>query len=133
MSYLNLDIDGLCAQTNTDSIKFAMYEWEKTNSPLIYWYKKLYMLYYEQRLDEFKMDFMIQKTDFSVDDIGIPFVNGLPFKEAMRVCKEMYAKNIAKVTIEISEEQVTMTMKDLGVTFAEQLAVISMSLVTNDK
>ena len=110
-----------------------MDEWEKTNSPLIYWYKKLYMLYFEQRLDEFKMDFMTQKTDFGTDDIGVPIVNGLPFKEAMRVCKEMYAKNIAQVTFEISEEQVTMTMKDLGVTFAEQLAVISMSLATNDK
>ena len=128
MSYLNLDIDDLCAQTNADSIKFAMDEWEKTNSPLIYWYKKLFTLSFEQRLDEFKMDFMTQSVE-GVDDVGVPIVNGLPFKEAMRVCKEMYAKNIAKVTIEISEEQVTMTMKDLGVTFAEQLAVISISLV----
>ena len=129
MSYLNLDIDDLCAQTNADSIKFAMDEWEKTNSPLIYWYKKLFTLSFEQRLDEFTMDFMTRKTGNDVDDMGIPIVNGLPFKEAMRVCKEVYAKNIAKVTIEISEEQVTMTMKDLGVTFAEQLAVISISLV----
>ena len=105
-----------------------MHEWEKTNSPLIYWYKKFFTLDYEQRLDEFKMDFMTRKFE-NVDDLGIPIVNGLPFKEAMRVCKEVYAKNIAKVTIEISEEQVTMTMKDLGVTFAEQLAVISISLV----
>ena len=56
-----------------------MHEWEKTNSPLIYWYKKLFTLYWEQRLDEFKMDFMTQKTDYGVVDIGVPIVNGLPF------------------------------------------------------
>ena len=127
MSYLNLDIEDLCAKTNTESVKFAMHEWEKSNSPSLYWYKTLHKLDYEKRLDEFKMDFMTQ-YDEQTDDMGVPIVNGLPFKEAMRVCKEVYAKNIAKVTVEISEDQVIITKKDLGVTFAEQLAIISMKL-----
>ena len=126
VSYQNLDIEDLCAETNIGSVKFAMEEWEMTNSPSIYWYKKLYKLDKEERLEDFNMDFMAKFMD-TADDLGVPLVHGLPLNEAMRVCKEVYAKNIAKVTIEISEEQVMMTMKDLGVTFAEQLAIISMS------
>ena len=127
VSYLNLDIEDLCAKTNTESINFALKEWGKTNSPSVYWYKKLFKLDLEKRLDEFQMDFLTQYDYKSGGDLGVPLVHGLPFNEAMRVCKEVYGKNIAKVTIEISEEQVMMTMKDLGITFAEQLAIISMN------
>ena len=111
-----------------------MHEWEKTNSPSQYWHKKLRRLVDERILNEFKMDFIDPKTDDNDLKpkrgppiiVPVPFMSGLPLKEALRVCKEVYSKNIAKVTIEMATDQVIMTRKDIGVTFPEQLAIISM-------
>ena len=126
MSYLYLDIEELCDERNLESVQFAMQEWKKTNSPSNYWRQKLRRLDYADKLEAFNMDFIITSDAKMIPWLNPAYlVSGLPMKEALRVCKEMYSKNIAKVTIEIAADQVTMTNKDIGVTFPEQLAIIS--------
>ena len=138
MTYLYLENEKLCDERNPESVQFAMQEWRKTNSPYQYWHKKLQRLADERILSEFKMDFIHPKQDdFDLKFIRgppiivpVPLVNGLPFKEGLRVCKRIYSENIAKVTIEIATDQVIMTKKDIRVTFQEQLAIISMNEVS---
>ena len=55
----------------------------------------------------------------------VPLVHGLPVPEALMKCRELYKNNIAKVTIQISEDSVLMTRRDFSVTYAEQLSIIS--------
>ena len=50
---------------------------------------------------------------------------GLPMLEMRRVCKEVFSKNVAMVTIEISEDSVTATKRDFKATFPEKLSIIS--------
>ena len=50
---------------------------------------------------------------------------GLPKLELRRVCKEVFSKNVAMVTIEISEDSVTATKRDFKATFPEKLSIIS--------
>ena len=40
MSYVNLDLDVLCSRANPSSVHFVTREWEKAESPSIYWYRK---------------------------------------------------------------------------------------------
>ena len=89
----------------------------------MYWNKKFAVLNEENRIGEFKLQTGFTDSDQLVHKMTT--VNGLPFKEAVKVCKEMYAKNIAKVTIEIATGQVMKTKKEMAVTFAEQLSIIS--------
>ena len=57
---------------------------------------------------------------------------GLPKLELRRVCREVFSKNVAKVTIEISEDSVTATKRDFQTTFPEKLSIISRGPTIND-
>ena len=57
---------------------------------------------------------------------------GLPKLELRRVCREVFSKNVAKVTIEISEDSVTATRRDFQTTFPEKLSIISRGPTIND-
>ena len=111
----------LCSEAYPSTVHLAMREWEKAESPSIYWFRKFKEYERRSSLDRISLDhFFYDRTDV------VPLVHGLPVTEALTVCKELYKKNIAKVTIEISEESVLMTRRDFSVTFAEQLSIISM-------
>ena len=125
IAYLNLDTDYLCSLHNPSSLTFAMREWEKNESPSLYWFKKFRQLYSTRRLDEITLDYYIHGSNHP----SVQLINGLPVKEAQIVCKEFYKKNIAKVKFEIADENVEMKRRDFSVTFAEQLSIIS-SLAT---
>ena len=109
-----------------------MKEWEKAESPSIYWYKK-FKNYGRDQAGQGTSYKKISRLDhFYYDGLNlVPLVHGLPLKEALTVCKELYKNNIAKVTIEIAEDSVLRTKRDFSVTFAEQLSIISMCLRKN--
>ena len=120
MSYVNFDLDDLCSIANPEAVHFVMKEWEQTESPSIYWYKKFRA--HEENVKLHK----ISIEDHITYDHTVPLVHGLPVAEALTKCKELYKNNIAKVTIQISEDSVLMTTRDFSITFAEQLSIISM-------
>ena len=100
-----------------------MREWEKAESPSTYWYKKFLEL---ERKEE------LQKIMWNVDltnEQRASLVHGLPMKEALLMCKEVYKNGIAKVTIQISEDTLLMTKRDFSVTFPEQLSIISRLMI----
>ena len=122
MSYVKLDLDKLCSETNPSEVHFAMREWEKAESPSIYWYRK-----FKSHDQGRSLEKLSSLDHFYYDGMNIvPLVHGLPVKEALTVCKELYKNSIAKVTIVISEDNVLKTKRDFSVTFAEQLSIISM-------
>ena len=104
---------------NPSDLRFVMREWEKAESPMVYWYKKLKEHDRKGSLDQIDLD------NFVLSNF-IPLVRGLPQKEALAMCKNIYTNSIAKVTIQIAEDSVLMTKRDFTVTFAEQLSIISM-------
>ena len=122
MSYVNFDLDALCSKANPSAVHFVMREWEKTESPSNYWYKKFRANDQNGELHEISIDDHIDKT---YDQI-VSLSHGLPTSEALTKCKDLYRNNIAKVTVQISEDSVLMTTRDFSVTFAEQLSIISM-------
>ena len=122
VSYVNLDLDVLCSEADPSAVHFAMREWEKAESPSIYWYRKFKAHEQRQSLNKIGLDHTLETLGPGL----VRLVHGLPEKEALTMCRELYKNNIAKVTIQISEASVLMTMRDFSVTFTEQLSVISM-------
>ena len=120
ISYVSLDVDVLCSVDNP-SLQLVMREWGESESPPVYWYKKFKDHFVQNSLEDISLDYF-----FFGNPKLVPLIHGLPVKEAISVCKEFYNNNIAKVTIEISQETVLMTRRDFSVTFAEQLSIISM-------
>ena len=119
MSYVNFDLDELCSKANPSAVHFVMREWEQTESPSTYWYKKFEAHDQNGKLHKITLE------DHS-NDFNVPLAHGLPVPEALMKCRELYKNNIAKVTIQISEDSVLMTRRDYSITFAEQLSIISM-------
>merc|ERR1712218_154126 len=123
VSYVNFDLDELCSKANPSGIHFVMREWAQTESPSVYWYKK-----FRRRKSENDKSGKLPKItteDQMSYDLIVPFVHGLPVEEALTKCRELYKNNIARVTIQISEDSVLMTRRDFSVTYAEQLSIIS--------
>ena len=79
----------------------------------IHWYKLT------RRLSDHNLEDLVQWSS----DITTKY--GLPKLELRRVCKEVFSKNVAMVTIEISEDSVTATKRDFKATFPEKLSIIS--------
>ena len=125
MSYVNLDLDVLCSRANPSSVHFVTREWEKAESPSIYWYRKFKEYDLRGNLNKISLHHHFSIGQFFSDDMVI-LIHGLPVTEALTMCKEFYKNNIAKVTIQISEDSVLMTTHDFSVTYAEQLSIISM-------
>ena len=119
MSYVNFDLDALCSKANPAAVHFVMREWEQTESPSIYWYKKFRAHAQNGKLHKISIE------DHSTYEHVVPLVHGLPVPEALTKCKELYKNNIARVTIQISDDTVLKTRRDFSVTYAEQLSIIS--------
>ena len=117
MSYVNFDLDALCSKANPAAVHFVMSEWEQTESPSIYWYRTFAA--HHLKLDKISIE------DHTTYEHIVPLVHGLPVPEALTKCKELYKNNIARVTIQISEDTVLQTRRDFSVTYAEQLSIIS--------
>ena len=120
----------LCSENNPSTVHFALREWKKAESPSVYWYRKFNEFNVRGSLDKMSWDHI-------PDNLGSWFIvklaHGLPEKDALIKCKELYEHNIAKVTIQISEASVVVTKRDFSVTFAEQLSVISMSMLKSSE
>ena len=125
MSYVNFNLDELCSKANPSAVHFVMAEWEETESPSTYWYKKFKAHGQNKILHEINMRDHTAYDHPSTWDHIVPLVHGLPMAEALTKCKELYENNIAKVTVQISEDSVLMTTRDISVTYAEQLSIIS--------
>ncbi len=104
-------------------IHMAMHDWEKTNSPAVYWHRKLFG--YEQLWKTYSLpETMIE--GHLTGKINMTY--GLPTAEAMEVCKMRFRYEIAKVTVEIASPDVMEIVKDVRVTFADQLGAIGENL-----
>ena len=77
---------------NPSDLRFVMREWEKAESPMVYWYKKLKEHDRRGSLDQIDLE------NFVLSNF-IPLVHGLPQKEALTMCKKIYTNNIAKVNM----------------------------------
>ena len=121
-SYVNLDLDELCSEDSPSTVHDVMREWGKAESPSVHWYKKFKEHERKANLHKITLDqFPPEEHDKSV-----PLVYGLPKNEALDMCKKIYKNNIAKVTVQIADNTVLMTMRERSVTFPEQLSIISM-------
>ena len=113
---LPLDVNDLCDRhRNWGMIEMAMRDWEHTHSPLAYWH---------MATNEYHID---PRDFFKAEDINPMKINmsfGLPTDEAVRVCKERYHYDLAKLTVVITEPKVMLIKKDIKTTFTDQLGVI---------
>ena len=121
-SYVNLDLDELCSEDSPSTVHDVMKEWGKAESPSVHWYKKFKEHERKANLHKISLDqFPPEEHDKSV-----PLVYGLAKNEALDMCKKIYKNNIAKVTVQIADNTVLMTMRERSVTFPEQLSIMSM-------
>ncbi len=120
MDKLDLSVNELC-DPNRDwtYIHMAMQDWEQTNSQTIYWHRKLFdrrQLWKSFNLPESLLqDHVRGKINMSY---------GLPTDEAIEVCKFRYHYDIAKVTVAFASPDIIEIVKDVRVTFADQLGTI---------
>ena len=99
------------------SIDMVMSDWEQSNSPLSYWHDAISDANYLKRYNTIRLD-----TQTLISSTNISY--GLPTAEAVRVCKQRYQQEFAKLTVQIVDPNVMQIKKDVRVTFADQLAVI---------
>ena len=99
------------------AIDMVMTDWERTSSPLIHWYNALNLNSYSERF---------RTLELEKDTVG-GFTNmsyGLPTAEALRVCKHRFTHDVAKLTVQISRPNVMQVVRDIKVSFTDQLAII---------
>ncbi len=111
-------MDELCDRHGDwSTIDFVMKDWEKTNSPLAYWFYEMSGANYQERFKTYTLpDHVISRySNFSY---------GLPTEEAIRVCKDKYRRDVVKLTIQIMSPDVMQIRRDMRVTFGDQLAAI---------
>ncbi len=111
-------MDELCNRYGDwSTIDFVMKDWEKTNSPLAYWFFEMSAASYKERFKTYTLSNQVisRYSNFSY---------GLPTEEAIRVCKDKYRRDVIKLTIQIMNPTVMQIKHDKRVTFADQLAVI---------
>ena len=121
----DLDVEALCdfKSDNKDSINLALSEWEKTNSPVAYWYNTV-----DRYLDSGSQFYNPDMISFKSPETWT-FRNGLPEEEAREMCKTMYRESIAKVSLEILDPKVLQIKKDVRTTFTDQLGVVGKYVV----
>ena len=117
----DLDVEALCDFSNDESkesIDLALGEWERTNSPISYWYNMVarYLNY---------GDPFYNPSFFNVEPSDQwTFSYGLPIEDAKKTCKTVYRETIAKVTLEILDPMVLQIKKDVRTTFTDRLGVV---------
>ena len=95
-----------------------MSDWERTRSPLAsHWHRKL-----DPESSSAAAPYELAGGHLGGGDVNISY--GLPTEEALEVCRRRYRFDVAKLTVEIAEPDVTEIVKDIRVSFADQLGVI---------
>ena len=84
---------------------------------MVYWSNQLDKSHYEQRYQT-----MGQTLSDPNGMVKMPF--GLPSDEFVRVCKQRYRMDWAKVTVVIMEPKAMKIVKDVKMSFYDQLGVI---------
>ncbi len=100
-----------------------MSDWEQTTSPQVHWYSQISAANYQHVYKTLRLE---KATLESYTNISY----GLPTAEAIRVCKQKYRQDVAKLTIQITDPNVMQIKQDVRVTFADQLAVIGTDKMT---
>ncbi len=87
-----------------------------------YWFYQLSDINYEKRYRSLRLDqsTLIMNTNLSY---------GLPTDEAIRVCRQRYKNDVAKLTLQIADQNVMQIRKSVRLTFSDQLAIIGKILV----
>ncbi len=75
------------------TIDFVMSDWQKTHSPLAYWYGQMSAANRAQRVESLELD----RSTLSGGGSNISY--GVPTEEAIDMCKFIYGPDIAKLTI----------------------------------
>ncbi len=97
------------------AMKRVLEDWQKTNSQLSHWQRKLSALKAQYELD--------------VKNINEGMEYGLPrMRDVVEMCESIYKHEVAKVSIEITDPAVLEIRKDIRVHFSDQLGVIGMAL-----
>ncbi len=99
-----------------------MADWEKTNSPMVYWFEQLREDHYLQRFKSVKL---LSDEDPYLDEFFSPNISfGLPTSEAIRVCRERFRTEFAILEVRLDKNVATRIKKDVKITFASQVAAI---------
>ena len=99
-------------------LTMAMNDWQSTNSPLVYWRNQLDKKHF---LDRYKT---VKFTHSGYNEgRNTKIIFGLPWAEALAVCKAKFRHDFAKVTIQISDPKVMKIVKDIKISFYDQLGV----------
>ena len=115
----DLDVEDLCNEYgNWNTIDLAMRDWERTSSPTTHWFNELSIGNYKGRYKTYNLD----HTTTVITYTNISF--GLPTKEALAMCKHKYKYEVARLSVQILEPEVTQIKKDVRISFSDQLGVI---------
>ena len=113
---LPLDPEELCdPYSNMDMINMVLKDWQMTHSPLVYWRNQLDSTHYLKRYRTLGMS--------SDGYRSTRMIFGLPWEEGLEICKARFRQDFAKVTIEITDPKVMKIVKDIKISFYDQLGV----------
>ncbi len=119
---MELDTNRLCnVYGDWGTIDRVMRDWQETNSPLVYWSKQITPS--GNYMDRYKtLDFTSKEL---ASETNISY--GLPTAEAISICKHRYQYDFAKLTLQIAKPKVMQIMRDVRVSFSDQVAVVGTS------
>ena len=129
-----MDVDELCS--HNDSLDRVMQHWQNTHSPMVYWTRQTVQKIQTHKTN--KDDDLLHEVINKDYIYGMPFKYGLPEMEVEKVCRQMYQKDVVKLTLQIIEPKTTRIHKYLTTSFGEMLGVIgkyniNLSLKTLDR
>ena len=107
-----------------------MQHWQNTHSPLVYWTRQTVQRILNDRTTE--DDDLLREVLNKNYIYGMPFEYGLPKMEVDKVCRQMYQKDVVKLTLQISVPKTTRVGKQLATTFGEQLGLIGKSKIVTE-
>ena len=117
-----LDIDELCKRHDSPDIDRVMQHWQNTHSPMVYWTRQTVQKIQTHKTN--KDDDLLREVINKDYIYGMPFKYGLPKTEVEKVCRQMYQKDVVKLTLQIIEPKTTQIHKYLTTSFGEMLGVI---------
>ena len=117
-----LDIDELCKRHDSPDIDRVMQHWQNTHSPMVYWTRQTVQKIQTHKTN--KDDDLLREVINKDYIYGMPFKYGLPKMEVEKVCRQMYQKDVVKLTLQIIEPKTTRIHKYLTTSFGEMLGVI---------
>ena len=122
MDSRGLDIDELCKRHDSPDIDRVMQHWQSTHSPMVYWTRQTVQKI--QKHETNKDDDLLREVINKDYIYGMPFKYGLPKMEVEKVCRQMYQKDVVKLTLQITDPKTTRIHQYLTTTAGEMLGVI---------